>query len=50
MQCDLQWIGVIQNRLISVAKFIIVDITSELKNCTFTEIAPRTFYPLYGKR
>jgi len=27
--------------------YVITDITSELKNCTFAEIAPRTFYPLY---
>ena len=30
------------------AHFIIADITSRLKNCLFTEIAPRTIYPLYG--
>ena len=29
--------------------FINADITSELKNCTFAEIMPRTFYPLYGR-
>ena len=28
--------------------FIIADITAGLKNCMFAEIAPRTFYPLYG--
>ena len=30
------------------ADFIIADITAGLKNCMFAEIAPRTFYPLYG--
>ena len=30
------------------ADFIITNITAGLKNCMFTEIAPRTFYPLYG--
>ena len=30
------------------ADFIIADITAGLKNCIFAEIAPRTFYPLYG--
>jgi len=30
------------------AHFIITDIISELKNCTFTEIVRRTFYLLYG--
>ena len=33
---------------LSFAHSIIADITSELKNYTFAEIAPRTFYPLYG--
>ena len=30
------------------ADFIIADITAGLKNCMFAEIAPHTFYPLYG--
>jgi len=30
------------------AHFIIADITFKLKNCTFAEIVPHTFYPLYG--
>ena len=36
------------NKDLLFTQFIIADIISELKNCTFTEIAPHTFYPLYG--
>ena len=38
----------IDHKYLLFAHFIIADINSELKNCTFTEIAPHSFYPLYG--
>jgi len=38
----------IDHKHLPFAHFIIADIASELKICTFAEIVPRTFYQLYG--